>query len=340
MKKIIILFLTVLILFYSCKKKSSPSSPSTPIGSTWNETTSGAAFGSRVGLSCLAYNSQMWVIGGYCSISSTTCNDVWYSPDGVNWGCTTTAAAFGPRSGHTSLFYNNEMWVIAGSNLYNGTGSGVWEPYNDIWSSTDGADWIIAAGNAAFTPRTGHTSVVFNNQMWVIGGTTGGNDTWYSIDGINWTCATNNAAFSKRAYHTSLVYSLGTTNYMWVIGGTNLNNNNNVDYNGNTNDVWYSADGINWTCATGAAAFSPRYQHTSVVYNGYMWVIAGYNSNSGGNPYNDVWYSPDGINWTEATGGAAFPTRMGHGSLIFNSKMWVIAGGYEAGYYNDVWYGQ
>jgi hypothetical protein len=54
--------------------------------------------------------------------------------------------------------------------------------------------WIQSASSAPWSGRYGHTSVVFDNKIWVIGGYNGNNllnDIWYSSDGINWTLATN-----------------------------------------------------------------------------------------------------------------------------------------------------
>ena len=91
--------------------------------------------------------------------------------------------------------------------------------------------WTQATASASFSTRRGHTSVVFNNKMWVIGGYTGSsnlNDVWYSSDGATWTRATASASFSKRRHHTAVVFD----NKMWVIGG--------YDNGGaNLNDVWY-----------------------------------------------------------------------------------------------------
>ena len=90
---------------------------------------------------------------------------------------------------------------------------------------------------------------------------------------IQWTRATASASFSKRRVHTSVVFD----NKMWVIGGYDT---------ANLNDVWYSSDGATWTQATPSASFYTRAYHTSAVFDNKMWVIGGYN----GSYLNDVWY--------------------------------------------------
>jgi hypothetical protein len=90
-----------------------------------------------------------------------------------------------------------------------------------VWSSADGVTWTQAA-NAPWSARRDHTSVVFDNRLWVIGGwvsSYGGvhNDVWFSEDGGTWTQATANAPWFARSQHTSVVFD----NRLWVIGGNN-----------------------------------------------------------------------------------------------------------------------
>ncbi len=181
---------------------------------------------------------------------------------------------------------------------------------------------------AEFKPRTGHTSVVFNNKLWVIGGYSNEalrmNDVWYSADGANWTSANLSAAFSKRLGHASVVFD----DKLWVIGG--------LTEEGYKNDIWYSSDGINWEMATSEAGFSKRNNHEIAVLDGKLWVVGGYGGSTDGLK-NDVWYSDDGTTWMEATPAAAFSKRSGHALEVFNDKLWLI-GGYDDERKNDVWF--
>ena len=189
--------------------------------------------------------------------------------------------------------------------------------------------WAQVCDSAGWSARQNHTSVVFGNKIWVIGGYDGSyrNDVWYSIDGVNWTQATANAAWTARSGHTSLIFD----NKIWVIGGS--------DGSILKNDVWYSSDGINWTQATANAGWSARRGHTSIVFDNKIWVIGGVTLDNPPTRYNDVWYSSDGINWTQATANAGWSARGYHTSIVTNNVMWVM-GGEEAGWHakNDVWY--
>jgi hypothetical protein len=83
---------------------------------------------------------------------------------------------------------------------------------------------------------------------------------------------------------------------MWVIGGRH-----GMDALSDTNpffsDAWYSTEGVTWIQATAKAGFSPRWGHSSLVFNNKMWVIAGISPDSiTVNRYNsDVWYSSFGV---------------------------------------------
>jgi len=82
-----------------------------------------------------------------------------------------------------------------------------------------------------------------------------------------------------------------------------------------------------------AAPFGKRREHTSVAFNGKIWLIGG---TDGANLKNDIWSSPDGTSWTKVLDSAPFSPRRSHASVVFQGKMWVI-GGMGAGYLNDVW---
>jgi hypothetical protein len=258
-------------------------------GSSWTnvlpDLTGGSStqFIGRMEHTTLVYNNAMWVIGGDNGLLGGSLNDVWTSTNGSTWTQTASASSaniFPGRGNHASVVFNNTMWVIGGF--------GASSPYflNDVWASTDGANWYEATAGAAFSARQGHSSVVFNNAMWVIGGQSNSsylNDVWTSTNGVNWTQVLANTnspgstQFSQRNYFACFVYN----NAMWVVGG--FANGALAD------DVWYSTNGSTWTEATAAAAFPKRDAQSGLVFNNAMWVISG----AGSSTYlNDVWYSP------------------------------------------------
>ena len=109
-------------------------------------------------------------------------------------------------------------------------------------------------------------------------------------------------------------------------------------------------DGVfSWTEVTKKAEWPKRWDHSSLSYDGRLWVIGGYNPGlvKGDTYLEDVWSSEDGVNWTEETASAPWLGRRGHASVVFDDgggeAMYVIGGfvvdeetGYRE-YRNDVW---
>lgn len=231
-------------------------------------------------------------------------------------------AEFDGRTEHASLVYNDKIWIIGGVDQF--------EVADDIWSSTDGATWIKETNNADFSSRGEHGAVVFNDKMWVVAGVDNEgnllNDVWSSENGVDWVLETDNASFPPRYEHALTVFQ----NKLWLIGG----NDSRYEFD----DIWMSEDGINWELITDDAEFPARYEHCSIVFNDRIYVIGGINSNqgSGFGALNDVWSSPDGINWEIETVDAEFSPRWGHSTTVLNGEIWII-GGLGGGRKNDVW---
>jgi len=297
-------------------------------GADWTQATDSAGWDGRRGHTSVVFNNKMWVIGGEDE-SYNDLNDVWYSTDGVNWTQATDSAGWSGRFEHISVVFNNKMWVMGGADAG-------FDDFNDVWYSTDGVNWTQATASAGWDVRIDPTSVVFDNKMWVMGGgiyscwdyESWYNDVWYSTDGVNWTQATDSAGWGIRFLHTSVVFD----NKMWVMGGETYYDGK---YYCGVNDVWYSTDGVNWTQATASAGWHGREAHTSVVFDNKMWVMGGCYWDDGHHCTNDVWYSTDGVNWTQATASAGWHGRGGHTSVVFKNRMWMIGGGASR---NDVWY--
>lgn len=299
-----------------------------PIAEDTTLVTQNAAFSKRGGHTSLAFEDKIWVIGG-AEENNVYKNDVWSSSNGSDWVNTGSGSFFKGRVGHTSVVFNNLLWVIGG--VYDVVDQSFYN--NDVWFSPDGSTWAEATGAAAFSKRWNHASVVFDNKIWVIGGFDESQgavaaDVWYSANGIIWEQATSKAEFTPRFWHTVVIFD----SRMWVIGG--------MDDSGlGTNDVWSSTDGITWDKVVSATGFAERFGHTSVVFDDKIWVIGGISTSGNAFNYlNDVWYSPDGTTWVEATDAPNFSARFGHASVVHKNKIWIIGGGDENKEpMNDVW---
>lgn len=285
--------------------------------------TTAADFSERRNHTAIAFQNKLWVIGGVELPMLDKLNDVWYSDDGDTWTLATASADFSIRRAHTTVVFDDKLWVIGGLNDALFPASNTY--LNDVWYSSDGVTWTEATPDAGFAKRAFHTSAVFDDKIWVIGGVEESSlrlrDVWYSSDGVSWTEATSSASFQSRGNHTTEVFD----DKLWVMGGFGSSE---------LNDVWYSSDGANWTEATGAAAFPARTGLTSVVLDDKLWVVGGFDTS---NSYlDDVWHSNDGISWLQTPIENGFKGRLGHTTTAFDNKIWLIAGDVGS-YQHDVW---
>ena len=276
-------------------------------------------------------NNNMWILGGHGSDgASEVFGRVWASTNGINWNevKTDNNAGWDARASHSSLVFNNKMWVLGGrvdENSFTDDAS----VKNDVWSSANGENWNEVKADSTNDPhswpaRQEHTSVVFDNKMWVLGGKfeTGPrrdasfrNDVWSSTNGINWNevKTDNNAGWSARQGHTSVVFD----NKMWVLGGSGMDDSRK-------NDVWSSTNGIDWTNAEASNHWSARQNHTSVVFEGKIWVLGG---SAGDGLKRDAWSSVDGESWYRANKTDLWQRALqSHSSVVFEDKMWVLGG--------------
>lgn len=106
------------------------------------------------------------------------------------------------------------------------------------------------------------------------------------------------------------------------------------------NDVWTSAGGLStWSQLSAhgntTTKWSPRSLVASTYFNNKIWVINGSKNANANTPLNDVWSSPDGVNWTQVLAQAPWTGGEGATLTVFKGKMWLIGGGTGIG--DGVW---
>jgi hypothetical protein len=198
--------------------------------------------------------------------------------------------------------------------------------------------WIQINPQAQYYTRDGAGALVWNDAMWVIGGwndkytPASNNEVWFSYDGVKWNYV-NNAQWEGRHCAGYTVFQ----NKMWVIGG----DNNTGHYQ---NDVWWTNDGSMWKCTNNNVPWRNRVTHYVLTFKDKLWVMGGQQISQfggGSDVFNDVWSSPDGVNWTQVIPHAPWsPRGLIMQSVVFNNKMWVIGGGVYGPprqFTNDVW---
>ncbi len=264
----------------------------------------------------LVFQNRMWLFGGY---TPGLISDVWNSPDGRDW----TRAGEIPCSAGVNIpvnfGYEGKMWVACNNGAFYSSSDGTewtlvnaevpWKgmyasggavfdgkmwaiarkrderPGNDIWSSTDGIRWTPEAAGTPFSKRQLFSDVlVYRDRLWVVGGGITNyhpfkayNDVWNSPDGKSWTQVTDRAAWPPRIWNSVIVYK----NRLWMMGGFRAEPTWN-----NFNDVWFSANGVDWNQLVSEEVWSPRHEFSAYVFDGKLWVV-------GGNAWplqNDAWY--------------------------------------------------
>lgn len=201
--------------------------------------------------------------------------------------------------------------------------------------------WVRATEHAAWQPRDSCGEVVFDGQMWIMGGwfdsySAPPRDVWRSADGAHWEQVTSEAPW----LHSDLPTTLTFDDRIWLLGGWH---NGRLTGASASNQVWASRDGLAWEQVTANAGWSPRLGAAGVLFQGKIWLLGGAEQYYYGTPAdlrNDVWCSEDGRAWRQVTAQAPWSPRAYHGAVAFADRLWVFGGGnYLPGYEarNDVW---
>lgn len=261
-----------------------------------------------------SFNGRLWVLGGrdeWSQAYTNRFNDVWSSDNGIHWVQATGSAGWSPRHSHSTVVFSGKLWVLGGDDGGD---------QNDIWSSIDGVNWTLEVPSAPWEPRHGHSSAVFDNRLWVMGGNGSiygtRNDVWSSPDGVNWTLHTTSAAWPVRKWHRTEILN----NRLWLMGG----------YGGvYHDDIWSSADGVNWTQELGVAPWGNRSHYAAATFNNKLWIFGGYMGYPVAQPVNDVWSSPDGVNWVQEAAAASWAGRSSHQAQVHDNRLWILGGHLE-----------
>jgi hypothetical protein len=284
----------------------------------------------REDFSTVAYNGNMYVMGGWAAASGGDCTDtpyficngVWVdsiSSTGAlgsgGWTETTTlpndTAAFG------AVAYNGYMYVMGGlssnitsfSNVY-------YVPINSTGTITASWQSTTSFNTTYMKARYGFSVVVYNSFLYVIGGSAVGEDCSTDCSGVwyNQICNANNIAgyagacdgltagaigttwYPTNALPNLLIYSsaVAYNGYLYVMGGSS--NISSGTCNAGSSSP-YACTGVfyapitnsgqigTWnstTSFTGASTMPARYGFGAVAYNGYLYVLGGIATVSGG----------------------------------------------------------
>jgi len=310
----------------------------------WVQVTKRAPFAPRDGAGALVFDRKMWLLGGWnpsdrAHFPLVCNNEVWGSTDGAVWVLekpnTFLTRAFDPSSDwegrHTAGYavHEGRMWIVGGDPI-----QGHYQ--NGVWSSADGKNWSCVCRDVPWGPRVLHHTVAFKGRIWVLGGQTLPqfapeetrfyDDVWSSADGVRWQkMEVRRPAWTARGMIGGrAVFG----DRMWILGGGTYDTPD-VPARSFYDDVWSSADGVQWERHVEHAPWYPRQYHDVAVFDSKLWVLGGWNERN----RNDVWYSGDGVEWHPLPGTPWSP-RHAASVFVYDGALWVAAGNSME---SDVW---
>jgi hypothetical protein len=218
-----------------------------------------------------SFKNKFWIIGGDCNQGHYQ-NDIWATEDGVNWVKVLDSIPWIPRMNFGVQVFDNKIWLVGGERI-NVTVAEEKQAFNDVYYSEDGIHW--KKSGAAIPGQRAHLGKFSGmNKLFLLGGsqyhnqnTT--NDVWTSKDGKKWDMVLKTTPWKKLCFSNVIEFD----DKLWVIGGSGPS--------GNSNEVWYTADGFNWYRMENIP-WAPRHSTSLYNFNGSMMLVAGY-------LYNDVW---------------------------------------------------
>lgn len=184
------------------------------------------------------------------------------------------------------------------------------------------AEWEALNGGIDWYPIVEPRLLHFNGDF-VLTGVGPNAGLWRSRDGEYWYYL-GAAPFAAGLGEETVVFN---GKIFLIQGGWDGNNN-----------VWGSSDGVTWE-DFGPRPWPDRAFYQTLVFDGKLWVFGGYSLN--GN-LNDVWYTSDGTNWTQATANADWSPRYSFCAVTDGSLMYVMGGTDNSSpdgndLFNDVW---
>ena len=312
----------------------------------WICVTEDAAFAGRDGAGALVFQDKMWLLGGWNPRDKVNfpiiCNrEVWSSVDGLTWIEVNEEAPWEGRHTAGYAVHDGHMWIVGGD-----CNQGHYQ--NDVWRSSDGVDWELVCDPVPWGPRVLHYTAVHDGGLWVMGGQTIPqfadedevffNDVWHSADGRTWNRVLENAPWEPRGMiGGSAVFQ----ERIWILGGGTYDTPR-INSRKMFGDVWSTCDGVNWELHTRTAPWVPRQYHDVGVWDEKLWVMEGcfheaahrsMDEATGSWNRNDVWYSSDGVDWSELPDTPWAP-RHAASVFVYSDALWMVAGN---NMFPDVW---
>ena len=185
-------------------------------GVKWTQVLAKTPFGARGYGEAVVHDGKIWQLGSGA--------DVWWTTDGANWTCACQEAPYGKRYGSAVASYAGKLWLMGGSVEKTNDPPEKTYPkmttFNDVWCSSDGANWTRVVEHAPWAARMWFIARPYVDRLWIIGGfdnAHGANfaEAWYAADGTTWQELLPKPPWSPRHEPTVYVFD----NSLWVVAG-------------------------------------------------------------------------------------------------------------------------
>jgi N-acetylneuraminic acid mutarotase len=230
-----------------------------------------------------------------------------------------------------SLAYNGYLYALGGNN------SGTYVATVDYVALNPNGTMGTWATTTAFTTARRFTGVAaYNGYMYILGGDAGSPGTTTPTTSVEYAAIASNGTVGSWTATTSLpeaLYSEGVTVYngrLYVTGGNAPTPVMSSTLRNEVEFISFNANGTLGASWTTTSSFTGvRYGHTTVAYNGYMYIFGGWNGTA---TLSDVQYAP--INSSDGTTGTfayteSMPPRRYAAMAVYDGHMY-IAGGTDA----------
>ncbi|MBC7874028.1 MAG: hypothetical protein H7Y01_08530 [Ferruginibacter sp.] len=277
----------------------------------WTKLTGNALFQKGYNFQLLTQGDKLWAFhpdGNY------------YSADGKQWTKSSLPNSINNLAFLDYVKYKNSVLGL-------GHFEGNIEQFNlstTITQTTDFKTWQTLTPKSNLPERFFYHPVVFNNKIWIFGGTSDGinnfDDAWSSTDGITWSKEAEHLPFGGRSGQQFIVFN----KQLFMLD----------------NDVWVSNDAIHWDKLADKITDATLHGYAPVVFDNKIWLLG---CNRNGQFASKVYTSDNGRSWQEQD--APWTPRGGIAAVVFNGNLYMTGGKYggfnngqiEFVYSNDVW---
>lgn len=282
----------------------------------------------RDGLALVEFEGKLRMMGGWSDnpgsgwFPDSTTNQQWESNDkGYTW-TQISNANWNRRHSMGYGIKDNKIWIWGGDLFFNGIAQ------KDVWSYTTAGGWVQETSNWGVIAgeRILFSHCIHNGYLYMAGGQTGygNNETMFtdivrSSDGITWT-KIGNLPSGLNHFSAGIMYSLNGK--LYITSGGEYKNSGHTNFN---NKVYMSLDeGSSWIeKSTLPVALQNQMYANGTAMDGKLWMVKGF---QGGINTSGLYYSLDGISWTQSTETPADRHACGICTNSTNDELYIVSG--------------